>query len=193
MKTNTQITAKDIHGDGDIEIAAGLSIRVSTEHDQDSGPPWEECDGHGPVSDWTTRDKNPGERVISTDRSHKRYYDFAAAMKEAKRDGWDAAPYHAAFPNETKAQKAARAVEADFEYLRKWCADQWEYLCISVALIDGDGNEIARDSLCGVESFGDYWKEQAAEMANCLLSGHEKEIAERAEWEARDTVAKGTT
>ena len=32
------------------------------EDDTDAGPPWErESEGHGPVSDWTSRDKRPGE------------------------------------------------------------------------------------------------------------------------------------
>lgn len=33
------------------------TTRVTIEQDCDHGAPWEECDGHGEVSDWTTRDK----------------------------------------------------------------------------------------------------------------------------------------
>jgi hypothetical protein len=183
----TQLTAKDIHGDGEYPVGQ-FTIRVRTEQDCDVGAPWEECDGHGPVSEWTTRDKAPGERVLCSDRRSKRYYDFAAAVAEARRDGWDCAPYHAALPNETAGQQAARTAEADFEYLRSWANDEWHYLVLFVSLHGEDGEELACDSLGGVEGRGDYWKEQAAEMANVLLAKHDTETAERAYWEARDTV-----
>jgi hypothetical protein len=32
-------------------------------------PPWERADGHGPVSDWTRREKRPGERVLHPKKS----------------------------------------------------------------------------------------------------------------------------
>lgn len=169
-----------------ITLSPTLSVEVICEHDSDCEAPWEHCDGHGPVSDWTTRDKTPGERVLSSDRRSKRFYDFAEAVKLARKDGWDAAPYHAAFPNETAGQQAVRAAEADFKHLQDWCEDRWEYVILSVILRDVDGEEIARDSLGAVESFGDYWRQTAAEMANALLSAHIEEQAERAHWEARD-------
>lgn len=71
-----------------VELKDGYSVRVHVDYDQDMGAPWEEHDGHGPVSEWTTRDKLPGERVLATDRNHRRYYDFAEACKIARRDGW---------------------------------------------------------------------------------------------------------
>ena len=69
-----------------------LTIRATIEHDSGHGAPWEECDGHGPVSDWTTRAKRPGELVLCSDGSHKRYYDFAEACRIARRDGWGYMP-----------------------------------------------------------------------------------------------------
>ena len=167
-----------------IDLGDGYTAKIETEYDQDSDAPWEECDGHGPVSDWTTRDKRPGERVLCSDHGKKRFYDDASAIKEAKRDGWDAKPYKTG----TKGEQASRAVEADFEYLRKWCNDQWHYIGVIVTLLDANDCEVASDSLWGVEDLGDYWRETAAEMLTNLAEKQTKEIAERAEWEARDTM-----
>ena len=33
---------------------------ITIESDDMHGNPWEEHDGHGPVSEWTTRDRLPG-------------------------------------------------------------------------------------------------------------------------------------
>lgn len=78
--------------DGDIRTiefqGSTYRFRVNVQFDEGMGPPWEEHDGHGPVSEWTTRDKKPGERVLATDGSHKRYYDLAEANRIAKRDCW---------------------------------------------------------------------------------------------------------
>ncbi|AOZ05924.1 TPA: hypothetical protein QDB15_000005 [Burkholderia vietnamiensis] len=63
-------------------------FRLNVETDDDKGAPWDEEDGHGPVSDWTTRDKRPGEWVLSSDHGSKRFYDVAEANRIAKRDGW---------------------------------------------------------------------------------------------------------
>jgi hypothetical protein len=70
----------------------GCTFRVETERDADMGAPWDECDGHGTVSEWTTRDKQPGELVLNEDRGSKRFYDFAEACKTALRDGWGFLP-----------------------------------------------------------------------------------------------------
>lgn len=60
--------------------------------DSDMGAPWEECDGHGIVSEWTKREKAPGEFILSDDGRKKRFYDFAESVKIARRDGWGYAP-----------------------------------------------------------------------------------------------------
>jgi hypothetical protein len=74
--------------DGEIIEQGGHRFRVNIERDDDNEPPWENSDGHGVVSEWTTRDKRPGERVLCSDRHSKRYYDVHETMKIAKRDGW---------------------------------------------------------------------------------------------------------
>lgn len=144
-----------------IELGHGYRAEVTVERDQDMGEPWKEHDGHGPVSEWTTRDKAPGERLLCVDHSHKRYYDFAEAVRIAKREGWDAPPYKTG----TKAQQAARAAEADYERLRGWCNDQWHWTGVCVTVFDRHDAEIADDSVWGVESDGDYWEVLAREMA----------------------------
>ena len=72
----------------------GRMFSVEIESDDDYGAPWEECDGHGPVSDWTTRAKRAGEMVLCSDNrgSFRRYYDVQEACKIAKRDGWGFMP-----------------------------------------------------------------------------------------------------
>lgn len=61
---------------------------VTLEHDHDHGAPWDEEDGHGPVSDWTSRSKRPGELVLNEDHGSTRYYDYQEACRIARRDEW---------------------------------------------------------------------------------------------------------
>ncbi len=109
----------------------GLRYKVTIERDDFIGAPWDECDGHGPVSEWTSRAKQAGELVLAQDRGSYRYYDFAEACRIALRDGWDAKPYNTG--QETKRQQAAKAARSDYEYLRRWCADDWQYVVVTVA------------------------------------------------------------
>jgi len=78
--------------DGDVIEKGGYRFRVNIEDDDSGEAPWERDDGHGPVSDWTSRDKLPGERVLNTDHGRKRYYDVAEATRIAKRDCWGLGP-----------------------------------------------------------------------------------------------------
>ena len=156
-----------------IQIIIGgkeLTFSVKVEHDSGHGAPWAEECGHGPVTDWTTRDKRPGELVLNSDRGSKRYYDFAEACRIAQRDGWNAAPYS---DTETKRQRAAKAARADFEWLRAWCDNEWQYVGIIVTLLDDDGNETEiSDSLWGVcDSDSDYVAEEARLIADELAHG----------------------
>lgn len=146
----------------------GFMFKVELVPDSDHGAPWDEEDGHGVISAWTTRDKKPGERVLNADRSSKRYYDFAATIEIAKRDGWDAKPYGG-----TKGEKAARAVEADFQRMRAWCNDQWCYVGIVVTLVNDEGEDMGEpsQSLWGIESdCSDYHKEVARELAEEIIA-----------------------
>lgn len=125
-----------------IQVISGdreFTFRVEIEPDYDAGPPWEWSDCHGPVSEWTTRTKTPGEMVLVSYRGSRRYYDFAEAVRIALRDGWDRHPYNDG--SETKRQQAARAAWADYEYLRGWCNDEWRYVGVFLTLLDDSGAE----------------------------------------------------
>jgi len=160
MKTKTRIY------DGSIIAVDGIEFKVSIVHDDLCGPPWLECDGHGPVSDWTCRDKRPGEMTLHEDRGWKRFYNFQAAVKLAKRDGWNTAPF---VFRSGSAQAAAAAAMADFEYLRDWCRDEWEYVVLTVTALDEDGDilDFVSASLGGVE-YDSRDTTAVAEMAEML-------------------------
>ena len=65
----------------------GREYQVEIVPDEFHGLPWEENDGHGIVSEWTSRDKRAGELVLNSNRGSKRFYDYAGTLKIAKRDG----------------------------------------------------------------------------------------------------------
>lgn len=168
--------------------------------DHDRGAPWEESDGHGPVSDWTGRDKKSGELILNTDGEHKRFYDYAKAMRIAKRDHWGVGD--GPREGETAGQYRHRAVMADFEFLRGWCNHDWHYCGVSVCLItdeDSEPNDDFYHALWGIESnAGDYLREVAAELAEEITRELEEEqraadteSAERAYWASRDVETKG--
>jgi len=73
-------------------------------------------------------------------------------------------------------ERALRAVKADFEWLRKWCNDDWKYVTLHVILF-GEVDEFGyaeveyEDYLGRVEydySNG-YWLEAAKEMASEIM------------------------
>lgn len=72
------------------DTVEGFTLTI--EHDELHCAPWENEDGHGPVSDWTTRAKRPGELILSSARGRHCYYDFAEACRIACRDGWGFLP-----------------------------------------------------------------------------------------------------
>lgn len=124
-----------------------LTFVVSIQHDDDATPPWERSEGHGPVTEWTSRDKSPGERVLASDGRSKRFYDWQEAVAMAKRDGWglsaeDKARLAARLGREpTRKEIAVEAVELDFEFLRRWCNDQWYYVGVCLFELPRDGKE----------------------------------------------------
>lgn len=146
--------------------------------------PWDREDGHGPVTDWTTRAKAPGERVLCSDRDSRRYYDFGEAVRIALRDGWDA-PGSEGLKGRAK---AAHAAEHDFKVLKAWCNDEWRYCGIAVTV-----------SRHGVELTGPYdhalWGIEANYPGsdNAYLSEVANELADEALAAAREKLAKLAT
>lgn len=68
----------------------GHSFRVRFKRDDNMGEPWKEHDGHGVVSEWTTRDKAPHERILVSNHygNSRRYYDVKASTLLARKYGW---------------------------------------------------------------------------------------------------------
>ena len=151
----------------------GRTFRARLELDECMGPPWEEHCGHGVVSEWTQRAKRPGEVAIAGDGPRgcpRRYYDIQESTKIARRDGWDAKPYGG-----TRGEKAARAVEADFERLRQWCEGHWCWVSLVVTPLCqccGEPMEGEAQWLGGIEgdSGEDYFAGEARELAEEWLS-----------------------
>lgn len=143
----------------------GATYARRAEEDTCHGAPWEEEDGHGPVSGWERREKSPGEMILVEDHGARRFYDFAEAVRIARRDGWDAEPFGG-----TTGERANRAALADFDNLRRWCAGDWHYVGVIVAPVCECCNSVAEAasvSLWGVESSaGDYLDEVSRELAD---------------------------
>ena len=164
-----------------IEIPVGdttLTFKVDFLQDLDMSPPWENSEGHGPVSEWTTRDKKPGEVVLVRDRNMKRFYDGAEATRIAKRDGWGISPEEikafelANAVTPTRKMIAQMAVQKDFDHLKAWCDDRWRYWHVQVTLLDPEGNETdVSDCLGGVDDIDNNHFEEAQRMAEELASG----------------------
>ena len=143
------------------------------------------------MSDWTTRSKSAGERLLVADSYSGRYYDFAEAMKIAKRDGWGLSDDGLAKLTErlghtpTKGQITEAAVEHDFQYLKDWCDEKWHYIGVIVTLFNEDDEEQDSDSIWGVEDYGSHYQELASELADGLIHKHELDVREDADFASR--------
>lgn len=147
----------------------GFTLTARIDSDSDMGPPWQEHDGHGPVSDWTNRNKRAGELELSRRGSGGasglscRFYDFAEACRIARRDGWGDPSLR--LENETARAFAARMARDDFERMKAWCDDRWQWVGV---IVDASraGVSLGRASLWGIESDADsYLVEVANELA----------------------------
>lgn len=158
----------------------GRTYRVAFPHDEGHEAPWEECEGHGIVSDQkrhpfghgTKPSKAPDEKILYWERGVYRTYDVAETLKIAKRDGWGLNPddesklAQSLGREPTRKEIIAAAVDADFEFLRAWCCDEWHYVGVVVTHESGD-----TESLWGIESNADsYLDEVAHELADEIAS-----------------------
>lgn len=152
----------------------GVRFAVDIASDNTTGPPWEECDGHGPVR--SGEGKHPGERLLGTSehyRMNQYFYDWAEATKIAARDSWGVAPDRrpANWESLTAKQRAALAVQHDFEFLRGWVNGDWQYLTVGTALRP-PGSEISElgfEYCGGIEDLGDYHEKYALDACLELL------------------------
>lgn len=179
----------------------GLMFKFDYDPDDACGCPWDEHDGHGVVSEWELRDKKPGERVLSSDHRNKRYYDWQESMRIAYKDGWGVGPDEIDKLREklgrepTRGEIVERAVELDYNYLRRWCNDEWFFAVVHVQLLELDeenGEYIEVDGydeyLGGVESDDAYMVEVAFEMAGEIACRYKAEQTERRYWMERDVL-----
>jgi hypothetical protein len=167
----------------EITAAHGTRFKIELSYDDYFREPWKENDGHGEVSDWTTRDKRAGELVLWQDGRSKLFYDFAGAVKTARADGWGSRD---CAPDDTPGQRAHKAAMSDYNYLRDFCRQEWWYCVLHVAMLNEDGteNEDYTDTCGGFEDghgkrYRDYVMEEAQGMADSLERQLEADIARR--------------
>lgn len=143
----------------------GRRFAVGYSGDDDTTPPWERSDGHGPVRKaHSAREKRPGERPLNrpSSREWAFLYDWQEAARMARKDGWDAEPYGAP-------DRIQRAVQSDFDFLSGWVNGLWEYVCVNVCEVDEEGFAIGEpDCVGGVETYNAYHHRFARELAKEL-------------------------
>lgn len=155
------------------DLPNGWKLKVEFLHDSDHEPPWESCDGTGVI------EGNPryglGDEYKEWALGDYRYFDWKATLPIAIKEGWDAPPYHTG----TKHEQAMRAMRSTYDYLRRWCNDQWWYVGMTVTLLDEDDTILREDSCWGYESDSmDYLTSEARGWAARLICD---ERAERRE------------
>lgn len=166
----------------------GYRIKITAHYDEDMREPWKEHDGHGIVSEWTRRDKAPGEWLLCQDHYSKRFYDYQGTLAVAKLDNWGLGTERLAELESKLGRKATRpeivaeSVRRNFEYLRGWCNDEWHWLGYTTRIIPPSGEAFDGHSCWG---FGDegYMLESAkdeaqAEVDRHILTVEQTEIAE---------------
>lgn len=155
----------------------GLPFTMRIEPDDGMGKPWKEHDGHGVVTEWVHRDKAPNERILARDRNSILCYDVSASIERALKEEWGLSSEELAKlgENPTKRQVAARAVDLDFERLRKWCNGEW---CWTVLIVALDGRPDIFEVVGGIESDSgeSYFLEMAKDLANELIRNLEERI-----------------
>lgn len=167
----------------------GYSFTMKLYRDDYMGEPWKEHDGHGVVSEWTSRDKAPSEIVLCSDRSSRRYYNWAESLKLALKDGWgpgekrqvelETAIQGRFGRGPTKGEIAVEAVKADFKHLKDWCEDRWFWCGVAVTFEkDGFSVDGYAHAVWGIESESDgYLLEMAKEIADEVLGEYYDHMA----------------
>lgn len=190
-----------IISDGDVLTIRGHKVKVRIEHDANGGLPWKNCDGMGHVRrEPNRRNKHAGEQPFGSCWM----FDFHKTTEEAKRDGWgigkddEAALAQKLGRLPTQAEVVAESVRRQFEYLKAWAADEWQYHGYVVTLLDSKGKKTEHvDSCWGFEywlyddSKNVYFFDEIHGAAECLVLAAEEEQAEVTYWHERDVVTAG--
>lgn len=155
----------------------GREFAVTSVYDDFGDTPWDFCEPIFKPTEWTRRDKNPGELVIADDRGYRRYYNFSGAVKALRKSG-------------VTGENAAKVARAEFEYFRGWCNGKWHYHVVFVApmITDEHGDEVPDEnhyeSVGGVEDIdpqpyerGKYWwTDTAQELADRILYDEQRRL-----------------
>ncbi len=182
----TPFPASVCEGDTITGTREGFEIIARIVRDDDGTPPWDREDGHGPVSEWTSRSKEPGERVLAEDRHGvRRYYGFAEAVRLARRDGWRALDEPDPMTSgRTPGQVTERAAAQDFETLRAWWADEWFYCGIVLS--------VSRSGVMLDDHAASLWGIEANHPGsdNAYLTEVAEELAEEARGAGREALSR---
>lgn len=158
-------------GNGDIFRRGGAWFRVTHERDDCEDRPQQRSDGHGDVSALHTLESDDelqarGYWVLKRERGgYVTVYNARTSLQMAICDGWG--------PGKSMSAKR-RAVRRDYEFLRGWYQDQWEYVGVTVERLSGTPQQKGQKaSLWGIESCaGRYLSDVARELADDLLAGN---------------------
>lgn len=145
----------------------GYAFAVDIVPDEMSGAPWDNMTTLGDVSKWRDAEsKRPGERILGTDRHKALFYQFADAVANGRAQGLSGID-------------AAASATNEFDYLRRWCNDDWHYVGVVVRCIEFDVDDKRYGaSLWGIESDGGaYLEEVAIELAREVISEQLNQVA----------------
>lgn len=139
-----------IHSENVTRAERGFRIRVVS--DELTPAPWKHFDTLGEVTEWTHERKPAGSRVLNEDRHASRYYDFAGAVRTARSQGMSG-------------PDAVAVAEQEFNYLRRWCSDEWCWVGVVVTPLTSDGDPLHSrcESLWGIESDAENYIQTVAD------------------------------
>lgn len=136
---------------------------------QEDDYPHLEDESHGPVIHGLTTDKRAGYMLLKQEGTRAVYYDFAQAVRQARKENWgtDNALYA-----DTPGQIAHKAAMADFRHLKRWFNDEWRYVVVTVELLDKEGVPVGIHSSIGgiYEEVGEDLTPVFVEIAGDLIT-----------------------
>lgn len=183
----------------DVVERGGYRFRVDFEPDYDHAPPWEDGDGQGIVRELRYGEtKRPGDRILhhSSDRRIKFAFDWQATIAKAKKEQWGLSDEAKATLERrlgrppTTGEVVAQSVEQNFQWMRGFLRDEWEYVGIVITYIaDGESDEQEPDYGHAVWGFDtdsdDYLQSEAESMIEAYVRELDKEKAENEAAEER--------
>lgn len=180
----------------------GHEFRADIREDSSLGSPWKICDGNidvTRVSHGYAKRASECFLYVGGRREYSYIYHVGKAQAKARAESWGCTDRtRVAFVAKHRREPGPRemavlAVRDNAEYLAGWCAGIWQYVGIEVSMLDAEGEAVPGrgGSLWGVESLGDYARDEIApELAREILAELARDQA-REETEARDVETVG--